>query len=562
MRSELPGPLLIPLGLAVTIVAGDALTRSALLAPVAAWLLLAAAAVGLLLGRDRLRRLGDRPAWIAAALTFAAYGAPIVLSGEPTFAGYVSLDDTATWLAITDRLFDAGNNVDGLDPSTYLATLSVTIEKGYPVGSFIPFGAVGTLTGAELAWAFQPYLAFLAATLALAIATLLRPLIESGALRAIAAIVAAQPALLFAYGLWSGIKELTAAALIAALWAILASRSSNRPSGPLLAGALVGLALLSTLSLGGIVWLIPAAAVALLAEPRVRSLLLSRRALVAAGALGALVAIAALAGFRAIPIGAFNLLDGEVLGNLVEPLEPLQIVGIWPAGDFRLDPEQATLTWLLIALAALSALAGAGFALRRRAFALAGYGIATVAIALLLVAISSPWLGAKTMAIASPAVLALAVAGAARLGGGRLIEGGLAVAVIAVGVGWSNLLAADDARLAPYERLAELERIGSEHAGAGPTLLSEYEPYGARHLLREMDAEATSELRVREIALRNGKHAKTGTSPSVRRLRRDDLLVYRTLVVRRDPRPNKTPPPPYELLEQGRFYEVWTRATG
>ena len=42
------------------------------------------------------------------AVVFLAYGAPVLLSGEATFAGYIKLDDTATWAALTDRAVSHG----------------------------------------------------------------------------------------------------------------------------------------------------------------------------------------------------------------------------------------------------------------------------------------------------------------------------------------------------------------------------------------------------------------------------------------------------------------------
>ena len=36
------------------------------------------------------------------------------------------------------------------------------------------------------------------------------------------------------------------------------------------------------------------------------------------------------------------------------------------------------------------------------------------------------------------------------------------------------------------------------HAGDGPALETDYDPYGARHFLRKLDAEGASELRVKE----------------------------------------------------------------
>ena len=69
---------------------------------------------------------------------FAVYAAPIVLSGEPTFAGFIKLDDTATWLALTDRVMEHGRDLDGLAPSSYEATLRFNLGDGYPVGVFLP----------------------------------------------------------------------------------------------------------------------------------------------------------------------------------------------------------------------------------------------------------------------------------------------------------------------------------------------------------------------------------------------------------------------------------------
>src|SRR5205085_2944819 len=79
--------------------------------------------------------------------------------------------------------------------------------------------------------------------------------LPSRLLRAGIALVAAQPALLFGYALWGGIKELAAAALIPAAAAALppaVDRPQARAAIPL--GVVVG-ALLGMLSLGGAVWL-------------------------------------------------------------------------------------------------------------------------------------------------------------------------------------------------------------------------------------------------------------------------------------------------------------------
>ena len=48
-------------------------------------------------------------------------------------------------------------------------------------------------------------------------------------------------------------------------------------------------------------------------------------------------------------------------------------------------------------------------------------------------------------------------------------------------------------RLAPRARLAELDQVGTRFAGQGPTLMTETEPYGVRHFLRNLDPEGAAE---------------------------------------------------------------------
>ena len=80
--------------------------------------------------------------------------------------------------------------------------------------------------------------------------------------RALVATIASQPALLFAYSLWGGVKELAAAwvlALLAALLAplVLEERGGDQPWA-LLPIAVTSATVLGVLSIGGGVWLVPA----------------------------------------------------------------------------------------------------------------------------------------------------------------------------------------------------------------------------------------------------------------------------------------------------------------
>ena len=137
--SRLPRPLVVPAGLAVVILAAQFATLTDATAELSGPLVVALALAGLLLSPWwRPRPSPWAPA--AAAGVFAVLAAPIVLSGRATFAGYIKLDDTATYLAMTDRVMEHGRSLAGLAPSTYEATLATTLAIGYPTASLMPLG--------------------------------------------------------------------------------------------------------------------------------------------------------------------------------------------------------------------------------------------------------------------------------------------------------------------------------------------------------------------------------------------------------------------------------------
>jgi len=108
-------------------------------------------------------------------------------------------------------------------------------------------------------------------------------------------------------------------------------------------------------------------------------------------------------------------------------------------------------------------------------------------------------------------------------------------AVVAGAVLWSNVLQYHDVWLGPRDQLAELSEIGERFAGQGPALQTEYQPYGVRHFLRKLDAEGASELRVRPVALRDGRLLEKGGYANLDEFADDAVRVYRTLVLRRSP---------------------------
>ena len=352
-------------------------------------------------------------------------------------------------------------------------------------GSSRRSGSATCCSGRTAAWLFQPYLAFLAALLALGLYTVVAPLVESRPLRALAAFVAAQPALLYGYAQWGGVKELGAAAMLALTVALVptALRDDTRVRS-LVPLAVATAAVLGILNVSAGAWLAPLLLPVLVVGIRRRGRAFVWLAAAFAGIV-ALLSIPSLALARDFygDVG-LNGKGGDI-GNLIHPLSWLQIFGIWPAGDFRIRPSNMTATYVLIAASSAPPSlrpSGRGGAAQWLLPLFVGATIVGCAIA---VHVGSAWIAAKALAIASPAILLAAMTGAAWLvAGGRRVEGAVLAALICGGVLWSNALAYHDVWLAPRAQLAELSTIGKQFAGDGPTLMTEYQPYGVRHFLR------------------------------------------------------------------------------
>jgi hypothetical protein len=557
--SPLPGPLLLPAGLAAVMVAALFPPLFGSTASLATPLVVALAAAGYGLAWPFRRLRIDGWAAGSGVATYCIFAAPVVLLGRATFAGYLKLDDTATYLAMTDRYLGHGYDVSGLAASTYERTLATSLNTGYPMGSLMPLGVGHRLLGTDTAWLWQPYLAFLAVTVALGVYVLAEPLVRARPLRALAAVVAASAALLYGYALWGGIKEIAEAGLLVLVAALLPGflrATGRRAALPL---AVAAAATVGVQSAAGAVWLlVPAIAVGVVLARRtdLRGSLEAAAALVL-GSLALSIPTLAAATMWLHHSGAFT--SGTELGNLYHALNWSQIFGIWPVGDFRVSPGRGDVTGVLIAVVVIGAVLGLAVAWLRRGFGLLAYAGAALVGSSIFWLWGSPWIGGKALAIASPLFLALALAAAGWVfERGRRIEAVLAAAAILFGVGWSDVLAYHDAWLAPSSRLSELAAIGHDFAGDGPTLETDYDPYGARHFLRSMDAEGASELRVRPVALRAGGTPSRGSSPDLDEIDLPDVLLYRTLVIRRAPSTSR-PPSIYQPVAEGRYYQVWQR---
>src|SRR5919202_5580438 len=313
-----------------------------------------------------------------------------------------------------DRIETHGRDLSSLAPSTYEATLHPSLAYGYPVGSFAPLGVAQRLLGIDAAWLWQPYLALLAALLALALYALAGRVVASRPLRAAVAFVAAQPAILYGYALWGGIKELANALLLAVLAAAVAPLLEEGPARAALPLATAAAAIVGVMSVGGAIWLA-------LLLPALLVVVLRRGATFAARA----VAVFGLAaGVLAIPAvaAAFTWLDhsdaftsGSELGNLIRPLRFVQLAGIWPNGDFRRSPHDLAPTHVLVGVVFVAAAGALVWAWVRRSWELLLYAGGALLGAVVLFEVGSPWVAGKSLASASPALVLFALLAAAAL---------------------------------------------------------------------------------------------------------------------------------------------------
>jgi hypothetical protein len=577
-RRELPGALVVPGGLALILVLANLITFTERFAGLTLPVIALVALVGLVLGRGRLRvgRL-DRWAVLAAVGVLAVYGAPALLSGEPTFSGSLQLPDTANQLTLAQRVSEAGPAYESLPPSSYQLTLRKYLSSQYPVAAQAALGVLAPVGLLEIAWLYQPFLSFLAAMTALALYGLLTPWIARRPLRAGAAFLAAQPALAVSFALQGSIKETAALASFSVFVALIAAAIDGRWSARgFLAPAVAAAAMIGALGPAALAYL--ALPVLALAAAWLRRLGSSPRGselgwAVATIAVAAVLVVPVLSGAStAYEVNAVTLSAAQDLGNLAGPLNVGQAAGVWLGADFRYVPEQNRyLNFALIGLVAGAALLGVAWAARRRALGpLLMIGTLVVVSAYLLRR-GSPYADAKVLMILSPAVLLAAVLGVASLGGvRRRLEATLLAIVLAGAVLASNAIAYHGVQNAPYDRYEELLEINDRFAGRGPALFSEYDEY-ASYLLHDMRPYSQPEYphgyRVGDPARDPNGLVDPDHKPSVKTpldiddLTNDYVQSLPLLVLRRSPTVSR-PPANFRRVFEGRYYDVWRRQRG
>lgn len=578
-----PGVLLLPVGFAALAALTRLLTQEGVTAPLALPAVVVLAVAGFALERAWLRSLRpDRWIVLAALGVFAVFSAPVVMSGTPTFAGYLALADTSHQLGLADLLAHHGFDWTPLADGTNRRGLAGYVQTGYPVTGQAVLGVTSPLGVLDLAWLYQPLLSFMAMLMGLSLAGLVAPLLRHRWQVGVAAFVAAQPALVVGFALQGSIKEITTLALVVTAVALLAvAIRERRPARSLLLLAVAAAAAIGALgpAAGAYVGVIVVVVLAVwgrrVVRERGRADLLWLGACAAVGVVLTLPVLVTLQTQLTVQGGTLSNQTGggrEVapvfeLGNLAAPLKIEQTLGIWLSGDFRYTTtELETPQAIALALAGLCALLGLAWAIRRRVWEPLLLAAVLVLPSIYLLSRGAPYADAKVLAILSPAILLLVVLGALVLWNGRLkalsllLTGGLVAAVLA-----SSALAYHDVSLTPYDRYEELLDINERLAGRGPAILNEHDEFG-KYFLRDVPGLNEPEW---PHSYRHGPYDPNALVDEKRRpsvktpLDMDDLrLEYLQsvpyIILRRSPTSSR-PPANFRLESRGEFYEVWRR---
>jgi hypothetical protein len=348
---------------------------------------------------------GGAPALIAA-LVLASL--PFIVEGRFGILGTGLNPDMSQHLFAADRL----THGEG----------SRLIAQGYPLGPHALVASASKATGASLVEAFDGL------ALAIAVSAVLTPLELLGPLawwrRTLAAALVGLPYLVASYLIQGAFKETMEALFVLAFAISLHQLARGALIAPgarrcLVAAPLAVLAIGSVYaySFPGLLWLAGVAGIWALVElvtVRRRRGAAAAAAMARAAAPGAAVALALLAAAAAPEIGrmvdfaSFETFDpsGAGLGNLFNPISPLEALGIWPSGDFRLDPGDGAMPaigYYLGELLGLAALAyGLAWWIRRREWAVPSALAAAVALYAYAHFAGTPYQAAKATVMMAP----------------------------------------------------------------------------------------------------------------------------------------------------------------
>ena len=544
--------------------------------------LLAVAAAAVELGGGATTALALLATAVAASLAVAVlrHGrAPLGWEAAPVVA--IVLLVLALPFAVSGRVgvLGMGNSNDMVDHLTgayWLETGGGIVPRvvfyGYPLGPHSLAAALGR-SGLPLPAAFTG-ITFASAALA-ALAALAAFAGSHRLLRWWAAVLVGVPYLIASYLGEGEFTEVIQGLFVLAF--ALAVRELVREPRPrrLRAAAplgLLGAGMVSTYSYLGLVW--PLTLVGFLfaihlARARPSRAETARRVVARAAPVVAVAALvlAASAGAQATRIARFAdapyaNTPRDRMGNLIDPISPLTVLGVWPAPDVRVRPENvpAAAIGSVLALSAL-VLALTWWARRREAVVLAAIAACAV-VYVQATLVKNPYASAKALPVAAPLVaLVLAVpwleawrARASSRPRGLVVAAGAAIAVAATA---SSALALRDVYVGTDAHGDALEPFRPLVAGK-PTLFLGYDDFVHWHL-RGAELATVGRLYARWVApRRSDKPWSKGGAFDFDSVPPSMLDAVRYVVTPRTAYAS-SPPTNFTLRRENRWFQLWER---
>ncbi len=573
------GILLALVGIGGLICLSQITTRWGFSAPLTPFVLAVAGIAGYLLRRGRVVELwhGVHRARAVAIGTVGAYVlviAPVLFGGRVTVPGYLLDTTTGTHLAGAERIVEYGRGLGSLgNDSSYAQYLHGYFGLGYPSGGHTLLGGLGGLFSESLIWLYQPLLATLVALSVPSLYVLVRRAGLGASWGAVAAVLCATPALVYAYTLQGSIKEITALPLICLLGALLVEHRlwllrGWRTGIPFAVVAAAGLA---AIGIAFAAWI--AVALAILAVLLVGAVRAGR--ITVANVAWLVVATAAAAALAALPTvldatSMYRLASGlsqdntafaSDPGNLLQPLHAVQALGVWLHGQYRVDPpKHLWMTFALIGAVLIAVALGGVQLVRRNAWVMLAWLVGLLLIWKVLTDRGTTWTDAKLVMLTSPVLAVFAWSGVASLvTTRRRLEAVVLTVVLATGVLWSDALLYHDTNRAPTARYNELISIGKQFAHRGATYLPDFDEF-AFYALKDSSATgpgfAFGPGNFKELV--GGGGAGYGQSVDLDQVPAASLRNQRLIVVRRSAEASR-PPSNYRLVRRGTYYDVWER---
>ena len=424
-----------------------------------------------------------REGWPVALIVALAFSIPFAVSGRWGIIGVGFNNDLGLHLAWAEWLRS------GLGPAP---------EAGYPLGPHALAAGIAALPGIGLGQAFVGEIFAIGILTALVTLTALDDL--GPGRRVLAAVLVAIPYLGASYFAQGAFKE-TGEALFVLAFALLLHRveregERGEAAAPAFGTAILGLTLATGIffsySFAGLAWPLVIFAIWALTFAPLRRALAPRAWLSTLRQPATLLTLAVLGVLAVLTVvGPFAFIHGfnRVAGtNTYGPVSPLEVLGVWPASNYRLNAAGgAQLTGLATLIAAAAILLGGTWWLRRRNFAVP---VALAGCTLLYIASlagSGEYSQAKALMIAAPFAMLIAIRPLLYEAGPRSTMR-VAWAVVAVafvgGAVYSSLLVLRDAPIGPPGHGSELQAFipivrGEPVLYAGQDRYAAYELMGA-----------------------------------------------------------------------------------